>query len=324
MSTPLRLVGFLAVALVVFAAAVGVGKAVGPVDTETEEHGHSGETAPSDGAEHHGGHGGHTGSRTEVLPGGLTVSATGHTLQLATDALEPGRGREVAFTITGPDGEPVTDYDVVHEKQLHLIAVRRDLTGFQHLHPTLDAHGVWRTGIDLTPGAWRIFADFSTDDTPLTLGADLQIAGHYAPVESVAESRTAEVDGYRVRLTGDLTPGRDGELRLRISKDGEPVTALQPYLGAYGHLVALRAGDLAYLHVHPDGEPGDGSTPAGPEVVFHATAPTAGRYHLYLDFRHGGVVRTAAFTLTVEGPRQARPTEPAPTGEEEHDDTHQH
>jgi len=323
MSTPLRLVGFLAAALAVFAAAAGVGKAVGPVDTETEEHGHSGETAQGGDAD---GHGSHGGGETDALPGGLSVSAAGHTLELATDAAEAGRDREVAFTVTGPDGEPVTDYDVVHEKQLHLIAVRRDLTGFQHLHPTLDDDGVWRTGVDLTPGAWRIFTDFSAHGTPLTLGADLQVAGDYEPAEPVAESRTAEVDDYQVRLTGDLTPGQDGELRLTVTKDGEPVTDLQPYLGAYGHLVALRAGDLAYLHVHPDGEPGDGSTPAGPEVVFHATAPSAGRYHLYLDFRHDGVVRTAAFTLTTGGSRQARPTESATpdAGEEQHSDSHQH
>ena len=82
-----------------------------------------------------------------------------------------------------------------------------------------------------------------------------------------------------------------------MSQDGKPVTDLQPYLGAYGHLVALRAGDLAYLHVHPDGTPGDGKTKPGPEVVFYAAVPSDGTYHLYLDFKHDGVVRTAAFTV---------------------------
>jgi uncharacterized protein YfaP (DUF2135 family) len=81
------------------------------------------------------------------------------------------------------------------------------------------------------------------------------------------------------------------------------VTDLQPYLGAYGHLVALRSGDLAYLHVHPDGAPRDGTTSPGPDVVFHADVPSAGTYHLYLDFKHDGVVRTAAFTVEAEGER---------------------
>jgi hypothetical protein len=82
-----------------------------------------------------------------------------------------------------------------------------------------------------------------------------------------------------------------------VSKDGQPVTDLQPYLAAYGHLVALREGDLAYLHVHPDGAPGDGVTPAGPQIEFVAEVPSAGGYRLFLDFQHDGVVRTAEFTV---------------------------
>jgi hypothetical protein len=86
-----------------------------------------------------------------------------------------------------------------------------------------------------------------------------------------------------------------------VTRDGRPVTDLEPYLGAYGHLVVLRAGDLAYLHVHPEGSPGDGKTNPGPDIVFYSHVPSAGRYHLYLDFKDQGVVRTAAFTMTAAG-----------------------
>jgi hypothetical protein len=86
-----------------------------------------------------------------------------------------------------------------------------------------------------------------------------------------------------------------------VAKGGKPLRDLQPYLGAYGHLVALRSGDPAYLHVHPNGEPGDGKTQPGPEVSFTATAPSAGTYRLFLDFQHKGEVRTAAFTVKAGG-----------------------
>lgn len=92
-------------------------------------------------------------------------------------------------------------------------------------------------------------------------------------------------------------PGEASDLTLAVSRDGRPVTDLQPYLAAYGHLVALRVGDLGYLHVHPEGEPGDGVTEPGPEITFAATAPTAGTYRLYLDFQHNDTVRTAEFTV---------------------------
>jgi len=89
------------------------------------------------------------------------------------------------------------------------------------------------------------------------------------------------------------------------------VRDLQPYLGAYGHLVALRSGDLAYLHVHPGGEPGDGKTRPGPDISFTATAPSEGAYRLFLDFKHEGKVRTAAFTVRAQG------TGATPVGESE-------
>ncbi|TWG92500.1 hypothetical protein L615_007000000110 [Nocardioides sp. J9] len=301
MSTAARLAGFGAVAVVVFAVALLVGKAAGPVG--------AGEPAPTHdthaGAPDVPGDGDHrvhvTPASGAGQPGGLQTARDGYALRLADDRAEAGPAVPVRFTITGPDGEPVTSYDVQHEKQLHLIAVRRDLTGFQHVHPVLRGD-TWTTELALTPGSWRIFADFkATGAAALTLGTDLAVDGDFRAATPRGERRTSGVDGYRVTLDGDLSAGADAQLALSVSKDGEPVTDLEPYLGAYGHLVALRAGDLAYLHVHPDGEPGDGTTEPGPEVVFHTTVPSDGTYHLYLDFKHDGVVRTATFTIGAGG-----------------------
>jgi hypothetical protein len=158
--------------------------------------------------------------------------------------------------------------------------------------------------VDLSdPGVYRVFADFTPADRAdgLTLGTDLSVAGTYRPRHLPPVSRTAEVDGYTVTLDGELTPGQESELTLSVSRDGRPVTDLQPYLEAYGHLVALRDGDLAYLHVHPHGSPGDGSTAPGPDVTFSAAVPSEGAYRLFLDFRHGDEVRTAEFTATTTG-----------------------
>jgi hypothetical protein len=263
-----------------------------------------------------------TASADAEIPGGLMVSQNGYTFSLAQQRAEAGQGVPVTFTIEGPDGRPVTSYDVEHEKRLHLIAVRRDFTGFQHVHPRLDADGRWTTDLDLTSGQWRLFADFkATGADPLTLGADLSVPGEARPRPPAVETRTAEVDGYKVTLDGDLTPGSDAKLGLSVTRDGKPVTDLQPYLGAYGHLVALREGDLAYLHVHPDGTPGDGKTKPGPDVVFYAAVPSVGTYHLYLDFRHEGVVRTARFTVKTTDDGSGAQT-PARSDDEKSDDGH--
>lgn len=303
MNTPTKVAGFGAALAAVFGITFGVGNAVGTVSEPPATHDATHDPELDAGQE--GGDSGHGAEPTPAadIPGGLMVSQNGYTLSLADQRAEPGRDVAVAFTITGPDGLPVTEYDVEHEKKLHLIAVRRDATGFQHVHPRLGADGTWTTTLDLTAGQWRLFADFkATGADPLTLGADLAVSGAYQPVPLGAETRTAQVDGYTVTLEGDLAAGADARLTLSVSRDGEPVTDLQPYLGAYGHLVALRDGDLAYLHVHPDGAPGDGTTQPGPDVVFYAAVPSDGSYHLYLDFKHQGVVRTAAFTVAAGDP----------------------
>jgi hypothetical protein len=74
----------------------------------------------------------------------------------------------------------------------------------------------------------------------------------------------------------------------------------EPYLGAGGHLVALREGDLAYLHVHPGGHGDEEAAQTHDDAVtFVSTFPSEGRYRLYLQFKHDGRVHTAAFTREV-------------------------
>lgn len=289
MSVATRLLGFLGLLAVAFAVALGVGRTVGPVASAETRH----DDMAMDSGQ----------GTAASFPKGLLVSQDGYTLRLAESTAAAGTDVPVAFTIVGPDGAPVTRYDVEHDKELHFIAVRRDFTGFQHVHPVRGADGSWTTGLDLTPGQWRLFADFkATGAEALTLGTDLSVAGDYEPAPGAsADVRTATVDGYTVTLAGDLTAGRDARLTLTVTRGGQAVTDLQPYLGAYGHLVALRDGDLAYLHVHPEGTPGDGATEAGPEVTFFADVPSGGRYHLYLDFKHGDAVHTAAFTVAASG-----------------------
>ncbi|MGC0417635.1 hypothetical protein [Embleya sp. AB8] len=304
MNTAVKVGAFGAGVVLAFGAAFGVGHAVGPVGSDPApahgKHGGTKAAAPAPAAAPAA-----AGAAVET-PGGLQVSERGYTLVPPAEPLPAGTRTDFRFRVLGPDGRPWTRYERAHDKDLHLIVARRDLSGFQHVHPVLGADGTWSVPLTFaTAGTYRVFADFTpTGDPagPLTLGADVVVAGNYEPAALPAPARTATVDGYTVTLAGDLTAGASAPLTLGVSRDGRPVTDLQPYLGAYGHLVALRQGDLAYLHVHPQGAPGDGKTPAGPGIGFHAQAPSAGTYRLYLDFQHEGTVRTAEFTVAVGAP----------------------
>ena len=110
-------------------------------------------------------------------------------------------------------------------------------------------------------------------------------------------SRVAEVDGYQVRLDGDLTVGAPAQVFVTVGRGGAPVTDLEPLDDAFGRLVALRVGDLALAHVHPDATPRTPTERAGPGIAFTAEVPEGGTYRLILDFRHAGAVHTATFTL---------------------------
>ncbi|WP_040840829.1 hypothetical protein [Nocardia brevicatena] len=281
-------------------------------------HGHHGHHAGHDGiaaaprtghGTHHGHadhavaeHTGHAGHDAPAFPGGLLITQDGYTLELRDTVLQPGE-IDFRFRILGPDGRPVTDYTPIHDRELHLIVVRRELTGFWHVHPRLGTDGTWSVRLNLPEaGAYRVFTDIAPRDLgrTITLGADLAVTGIYAPLPIPAPVRTAVVDDYEVELRGELTTGAGSLLTLTVRKDGTPVTDLQPYLAAFGHLVVIRGGDLAYVHVHPNGEPGDGVTAPGPDITFHTAVPGPGVYRLFLDFKHEGTVHTAAFTLPAD------------------------
>ncbi|WP_233521455.1 hypothetical protein [Streptomyces triticagri] len=292
MRTGLRIGAFVTALAATFGTAYAVGEGVGPVGgdegkKQEADHGHDGRAAEGGGDAEGGG-----GSGAEP-PGGLQISQDGYTLDLETPRIAAGKRTELRFAIEDGSGRHVTAYQREHEKELHLIVASSDLGEYRHLHPKRAADGTWSTPVELPrAGGYRLFADFRPKGGEgLTLGADLAVTGDYAPRELPKQRPTADAgDGYEVTLDGSLTPGKAGTLELSVAKDGRPVTDLQPYLGAYGHLVALRAGDLAYLHVHPnEGEPGP--------VSFSATAPSKGSYRLFLDFKHDGKVRTAAFTV---------------------------
>jgi hypothetical protein len=273
--------------VVVFAASAAIGSAFDPAETEGDG---LGETMDADAMEAtaHG--------AAEHETAGLGISADGYTLRVDRSRFQRGEARELRFTIEDAGGELVTEFDELHEKRMHLIVVRRDGTQFRHLHPEMDAAGTWAVPIEFdVAGVYRAFADFAVEGEEQTLAGDLFVSGgDFEARPFPAPQTVGETAGYEVRLDADdATAGKPAALSFAVSMRGNPVEDLAPYLGAKGHLVALREGDLAFLHVHPE----EDLEVAADEIAFVATFPSAGRYRLYLQFRHDGVVRTAEFTV---------------------------
>lgn len=235
----------------------------------------------------------HTGGHSGGAVAGLAAAEAGYRLLPEHTTLPAGAGT-YRFTIADADGHPVRDFEVEHERRMHLIVVRRDFTGFQHLHPRQAGDGAWETALTLpSAGTYRVFADFATGRESLTLASDLFVAGQFDPEPLPAPATTADAgDGYEVRLaSAPPVAGKTTDARFTVTRDGRELAGVEPYLGADGHLVALRQHDQAFLHTHPEGKPGGSGT-----IRFAVEYPTAGQYRLYLQFKHGGKVRTAEFT----------------------------
>jgi hypothetical protein len=229
---------------------------------------------------------------------GLSSRSGGLELELDRATMPRGVAADLRFRVREDSGDVVRDFEVEHDKRMHLIVVRRDLTGFQHVHPSMAADGTWTARLTLPqPGSYRVFADFKHDGRNETPAGDVRVAGAFEPVALPAAATAASANGgYVVRVDdgGGPRAGAEVQLAFRVTRGGRPV-ALEPYLGARGHLVALRPGDLAFLHVHPTAQ--DGA--ANGRGAFATQFATAGRHRLFLEFKHEGRVRTAAFTVAV-------------------------
>jgi hypothetical protein len=281
MNAASKLAGFALALAVVFGGAALAGGAVGPQREQTPA------ARSHDGAMDDDAHGA---TMVAQPVRGLAVSEGGLTLRLARDSARHGKSFDLAFRVVDHRGQTVRDFDVEHTKRMHLIVVRRDMTGFQHLHPTQSGDGTWSVPVTLRDaGSYRVFADFSVNGKPYTLADDIAVDGTLRSREVPAPVGSVSVDGLRVTLTEGASRARaESQLGFTVSRRGRPVE-VQDYLGAKGHLVALRQGDLAFLHVHPDED----------SLKFMATFPTAGRYRLFLQFKTEGRVHTAAFTQEV-------------------------
>jgi hypothetical protein len=267
MSAGARVGAFGALLIAIFALAVLAGRALDPA---TEAAG-SADHAPAGGA------GGHAAAQNGA---GLRLVAQTPT------TLTAGRPGRLTFRIVDAHGATLRDFETEQARRMHLIVVRRDLRRFQHLHPAQEATGAWSVALTLPDaGVYHAFADFRSGGERTTVGVDLFAAGRFEPLALPPPSNVAATDGYDVGVRDD-----GGTLRFTVGRGGRRLADMQPYLGARGHLVVLRAGDLAYEHVHPVN---------ARELAFATGDLQPGRYRLFLQFRHADRVHTAAFTKAV-------------------------
>ncbi|MGN6813476.1 MAG: hypothetical protein ACTHMP_21615, partial [Thermomicrobiales bacterium] len=225
----------------------------------------------------------------------------------------PGQPVTLRYRLTDTrTGRAITELPLEHERPMHLVIVSADLAQFAHIHPVVDADGVW--SVMYAPpaaGAYTLYTEFDYNGQTVLDRRELRVNGNVAESGPLTVTRTPQTaDGVTVALQapGALTAGQETAFTLTATDaaTGQPVTDFAPYLGAAAHIVIVAEGSGDFVHTH--GEAGAGAHGAemaappaafGPAVSFDTTFAAPGRYKIWAQFNHHGQVLTVAYVVEV-------------------------
>jgi hypothetical protein len=232
---------------------------------------------------------------------GTAATAGGFRLEHVALTTSSDRTGRVSFRIVDATGRPLTHYIKDQTQRLHLYVVRKDLTDFRHLHPTMAANGTWSGRIDLTgSGPYRVVTEFiprsHADLTPVVLGATVDVPGAWTP-NPIPNGSTGTDGIVEVAAPESIPTGFDQQIELVVSDGDGGLVNLGTYLGAYAHLTAFDVRTGAFIHAHPLGEPTPG--PHGSTLQFHVTVQQPDRYRFFVQVRVDGFLHTIALTVPV-------------------------
>ncbi|MFD2613410.1 hypothetical protein [Paenibacillus gansuensis] len=212
-----------------------------------------------------------------------------------------GEETEISVRLEDSQGKPMDDYDINHEKKMHLIVVSKDLSYFNHVHPEYKGDGTFAVQLNFPNGGeYKLIADFIPSGmSAMTLSHWVTVEGKHAAGSKLQPDKVLakEINGKQITLTMEKpTAGMETVLKFYLTDaaTNEPVKDLEPYLGAVGHVVILSQDTEQYLHVHPADE-----NTTGPEAKFATTFPKSGIYKIWGQFQHNGKVYIVPFVVDV-------------------------
>lgn len=227
-------------------------------------------------------------------------------MDIQPTAARGGGISRLRITFSEPDsGHRLSAFSTVHERLLHLFIIDRSLQYFRHVHPQPIGDGVFDLREPIPPGEYVVIADFLPKGGASQMVQRAIVAPGYtgplfpAPPDLSNDTATERtVNGVRVKLDArSLKAGREGVLRFTLSDStsGAPVTDLEPFLGAPGHMLIVNPDLTEADHVHPE-EP----AARGPSITFQPLPAAGGYYKLWLQFQRNGAVSTVPFVVSVE------------------------
>jgi len=220
-----------------------------------------------------------------------------------------GNSTKLTVSITEQEsGDIIEEFEISHDKLMHIIIVGEDLSYFAHIHPMLETSSSNFTINHTFPesGNYKIWIDFKPKDGSQTIVAfKLNVTGNprHNLISMVNDNQYTKniVGKHQVSLSipKEIRTNDYVDITFSILDAFEnPITDLEPLMGAGGHSVIVSQDVRQFLHVHPS-EVVQSNWRGGPAVSFKTKFTYPGLYKVWGQFQHHGKVITADFILEV-------------------------
>jgi hypothetical protein len=217
-------------------------------------------------------------------------------LHVSPPLIRPGEKAALDFRILDPKtSKPVERFQIVHEKLFHLFIVSQDLSFFVHDHPVLQPNHDFKFETSFPQaGMYRVLCDFYPEGgAPQLVAKTIIVPGTPSTAAPLRPDLGAKhASNLDVELSTEPAVPIAGMKTLMFFKV-KPAEGLEPYLGAWGHMLAASDDLVDLIHNHPFLADG------GPQIQFNMIFPRARTYRVWVQFQRKGVVNTAAFNVPV-------------------------
>ena len=98
----------------------------------------------------------------------------------------------------------------------------------------------------------------------------------------------------------ELRAGEDIPITIRFNGN---VETLEPYLGAWAHVIVVKADSISFAHAHPLEAATHTHSPIGPapqQISIVTNFPSEGLYKIWVQFQQSGKVITVPFVVHAE------------------------
>lgn len=226
-------------------------------------------------------------------------TASTYEAQVSHAPLVAGQRADVTITYKNREtGAPLTPDMLAtrYTQKLHLMLTDQSLSDFHHVHPEPTGKpGEYRFSFTpKTANGYHSWSDFTLNNgTAHKMHAHLSVPGEnktYLP--GLRQSSTAEASDL-VFTWSNPEPTRQGEgnvVEITVTdKQGNPVTNLEPVMGAFSHMAGFSRDGHSFIHCHPLGrEPSTDADRGGPQLRFLFQPEHAGATQFHLHVRHKG------------------------------------